>query len=61
MRDKRMAPDDGVENYLTQAEAVTRSVRVAAALDKLKLLRDFKRYKEYREEIKHQAKETEDD
>ena len=56
-----MAPDDGVENYLTQAEEVARSVRVAATLDKLKLLRDFKRYKEYREEIKHQAKETEDD
>lgn len=56
-----MAPDDGVENYLTQAEEVARSVRVAATLEKLKLLKDFRRYKEYREELKHQAKEWKDD
>lgn len=52
-----MAPDDGVENYLTQAEEVARSVRVAATLEKLKLYRDYKRYKEY----KHQIEEDEDD
>lgn len=61
MRDTRMAPDDGVENYLTQAEEVARSVRVAATMEKLKLLKGFKRYKEYREELKHQAKEWKDD
>lgn len=61
LRDERMAPDDGVENYLTQAEEVARSVRVAATLEKLKLLKDFRRYKEYREELKHQAKEWKDD
>jgi len=61
MRDSRMAPDDGVENYLTQAEEIARSVRVAATMDKLKLLRDFKRYKEYGEELKHQAKDRKDD
>jgi hypothetical protein len=57
MRDKRMAPDDGVENYLTQAEEVARSVRVAATLEKLKLLKDFRRYKEF----KHQIEEENDD
>lgn len=57
MRDKRMAPDDGVENYLTQAEEVARSVRVAATLEKLKLYRDYKRYKEF----KHQIEEENDD
>ena len=57
MRDNRMAPDDGVENYLTQAEEVARSVRVAATLEKLKLYRDYKRYKEY----KHQIEENDDD
>ena len=47
MRDSRVSPDDGLENYLTQAEALTRSVRVAATREKLKLLRDYKRFKEY--------------
>lgn len=46
-----MAPDDGVENYLTQAEEVARSVRVAATREKLKLLRDYKRFKEYKNHI----------
>jgi hypothetical protein len=43
LRDKRAASDDGYEDYLTMAEATARMVRVAASMEKLKLLKGYKR------------------
>ena len=43
MRDPRAEPDDGVENYLTQAEELARSVRVAATREKIEMLEGAKR------------------
>lgn len=43
MRDPRAEPDDGVENYLTQAEELARSVRVAATRKKIEMLEGAKR------------------
>jgi hypothetical protein len=40
MRDPRLAPDDGEGNYLTQAEELARSVRVAASREKVRLLEE---------------------
>lgn len=41
LRDKRAAVDDGYEDYLTEAEAMTRSVLVAASREKISLLEEF--------------------
>ena len=42
LRDSRAASDDGYEDYLTQAEELTRSVRVAVSKEKIKILKDCK-------------------
>jgi hypothetical protein len=42
LRDKRAASDDGYDDYLTVAEEVARSVRVAASKEKLRILKDCK-------------------
>lgn len=42
LRDARAASDDGYEDYLTMAEELTRSVRVAVSKEKIKILRDCK-------------------
>lgn len=42
LRDSRAAPDDGYDDYLTMAEEMTRSVKVAVSKEKLRLLREYK-------------------
>lgn len=42
LRDSRAATDDGYDDYLTMAEELTRSIKVAASREKLRLLKDLK-------------------
>lgn len=42
LRDSRAAVDDGYDDYLTMAEELTRSIKVAASREKLRLLKDLK-------------------
>ena len=58
MRDPRLAPDDGEGNYLTQAEELARSVRVAASREKVRLLEEAGEVLKKCEKLK---KEQEDD
>lgn len=42
LRDSRAASDDGYDDYLTMAEELARSVRVASSKERLRILKNGK-------------------